>query len=159
MTARPSLAGVTLIEMLVVLALFAIMAGAVVLALPSARDPARADLSALALVSALDRAAGHALATGQAFGIRQSDGALELVQQDDQGAWHPHSDPFLAGVKLFPTTTRNTEQAGRTAVYSVSGNLVPDTRDRLVVTFGSGARASIVSFDGVRAQVVRDENG
>ncbi len=159
MTARPSQAGVTLIEMLVVLALFAIVAGAVVLALPNPRDPAQADLSALALVSALDRAAGDALATGQGFGISHTDGTLRLVQQDDQGVWQPHSDPFLAGVKLFPAEVRNTQQAGFMDVYGVSARLVPEALGSFVATFGSGARDSTVSFDGVRAQVVKDEDG
>ena len=159
MTARPSEAGVTLIEMLVVLALFAIIAGAVVLALPNARDPARPDLNAMALVSALDRAAGHSLVTGKGFGIRRTNGALELVQLNLQGTWVAHSDPFLAAVKLFPTTTRTTEQAGTRTVYGVSGRFVPEAMNRFVATFGSGPRASTVSFDGVRAQVVKDGDG
>lgn len=159
MTPRPNQAGVTLIEMLVVIALFAIMAGAVVLALPNPRDPAQADLSALAWVSVLDRAAGDALATGQGFGIRHTDGILRLVQQDDQGAWQPHSDPFLAGVKLFPAEVRTTKQAGSMDVYGVSARLVPEALGPFIASFGSGRRTSTVSFDGVHAQVVKDENG
>lgn len=157
-TRRAGDAGVTLIEMLVVLVLFGVLAGAVVLALPGDRPSARAEVAAASWTAALDRAVDTALATGEGFGLRFQDGALTLVTRDAGGQWAPHSDAELAVVKLFPDLVRSSGQADpdhatSAEVYAVSAALVPAVGVVHLVRFGSERQGVVVRFDGATVRM------
>ena len=147
--------GVTLIEMLVMLALFAVLAGVVTIAMPGGRDLDRADLAAQSLAVALHRAVDHALVSGRGFGLTLSAEGLQFVHSDEDGEWHPHPDPNLEKVKLSPDTPRISNRAEQSVVFSVSKALVPTGLKPFVATFGSGQAAHTVIFDGVNARVTR----
>ena len=151
---RSKEAGVTLIEMLVVLALFAVVSGAVILALPEKRGRLGAEVQAQTLAQALNTAVDHTLRTGQGFAIRQNNDHLSLEQQDLTGVWVPHNDAYLASLKLFVPTARILKHPGQD--YVVSAALVPDSSDPFVATFGRGKERITVVYDGARARVVAD---
>lgn len=150
---RHSDAGVSLVEMLVVLALLATLAGGVALSLPSARTATASEAAAHALAAHLERGVDHALTTGAGFGVTHDGTTLRFVQQGDGARWVPHSDPHLAQVKLSAPTSRISINAQE--VFAVSAHLIPNTSTPLRVTFGNGTRGQVVVFDG--AQVHRSE--
>lgn len=151
-------AGVTLIEMLVVLALFGILAGAVVLTLPGDRPTARAEVAAAAWTSALHHAMDAALATGEGFGLRYRDSALTFVKRDADGQWQPHPSPDLAAVKLFPDLVRSSDQVEQPEVYAVSAALIPAISTAHVARFGAGTQGVSVRFDGATVRVIEGED-
>ena len=75
-------AGGSLIEMLVVLALFAVVGGAVALSLPNAQRETSAEAEAHALVAHLDRALDITLTTNAGFGITHDGAEISFVQRD-----------------------------------------------------------------------------
>lgn len=147
MTARRSdNAGVTLIEMLVVLAVFAVVAGAVALSLPDTRRATSADAAARALAAHLDRAVDLALTTNTGFGIAHDGTDISFVQRARDNRWVTHSDNRLAQVKLSPRLSRISVNAQE--VYSVTADLIPDSSMPFRAVFGSGAGARVLVFDG-----------
>lgn len=144
-------AGVTLVEMLVVLALFTVVAGAVTLAVPGDRRGSTAVVAADRLAAHLERAVDLALATGHGFGIAMQDDALRFVQRGSDARWGPHSDAQLARVKLSASSTRislNTSE-----VFAVSADLIPETSVPLRVQYGDGADGVAVLFDGAAVRL------
>jgi general secretion pathway protein H len=148
---RTAEAGVTLVEMLVVLALFGLLAGAVVLAFPSDRSATGPAARALTFKADLERAIDLALLRQTGFGIQRDDGALHFVEQQKDGTWGPHTEKTLDPVKLSGRTVRSSLETG--AVFAVSPALVPGSSDPLRVTFGP---AQVITFDGAG---IREEEG
>lgn len=150
-------AGVTLIEMLVVLALFAVVSGAVVMSLPSGRTSTSAEVGAAAFVSDLNYAVKLTLSEGRGFGIAVEDNSIRFLQRSDEGPWHAHLNPDLAQVKLFPAGVRIFDQARRNGVdFVVSARLLPDQEHPLRVRFGDVSTGPIVTFDGMAVAVEDD---
>ena len=143
-------AGVTLIEMLVVLAVFAVVAGAVILSVPGDRGQTPTRIAALSLAAHLERAIDLTLSTGAGFGIENDQGSLRFVQMDDEENWGPHSDKRLVQVKLSTSPSRISITAQE--VFVVSARLIPSVSAPLRVEFGDGRTAQAVVFDGVRVQ-------
>lgn len=145
---RAGQAGVTLVEMLVVLVIFGITAGAVVLALPSGQRAAGPEAQALAFAADLDRAIDLVLLRQRGFGIQHADGTLRFVEENQDGAWLSHSEETLGALKLSGTRLRSSLEEG--ATFEVSDALVPKSSDALQVTFSTGPR---VTFDGARVRI------
>jgi len=137
--------------MLVVLVLFAVLAGAVALSLPSARRSTSAEAAASTFATHLDRAVDIALATGGGFGVARENGHLSFVQRGDNSQWVPHSDKHLAKVKLSVDAPRTSLHAQE--VFSVSADLIPNQNTPLRAVFGRGAGAMTVVFDGARVRL------
>lgn len=147
--ARGGSAGVTLVEMLVVLALFALVSGAVALSLPLGRGATSADTDARALQSHLNRAMEFALVTGSSFGVMHDGKNLRFVHLAITGDWAEHPDKQLKEVKLSLATARTSIKAQE--VFAVSARLIPATATPLNVQFGADANIQTVMFDGTRA--------
>ncbi len=137
--------------MLVVLVLFAVLAGAVALSLPSAQRSTPAEAAASTFATHIDRAVDAALTTGVGFGIAYERGQLSFVQRGDNNQWVPHSDKQLAGVKLSADAPRISLHAQE--VFSVSPDLIPNKNTPLRAVFGRGAGAMTVVFDGARVRL------
>lgn len=149
---RDQLAGVSLIETLVVVALLAILASAAVLSLPNtARTQARAN-EALALMTHIERAQEHALARQKPFGLAYSNGVLRFVEPVRDNMAGAHTDKVLAGVKLSIPQRRITLQTGD--VFVVSEKMIPSGSAPLRVTF----RAGDVVFDGARVRFLEQHD-
>ncbi|WP_299689795.1 prepilin-type N-terminal cleavage/methylation domain-containing protein [uncultured Tateyamaria sp.] len=144
---RRSDAGVTLVEMLVVLALFGVVAGTVLIAFPGDRRGTSTETAARLLGAHIDRAVDLALTTGQGFGVAQNGRTLSFVQRGPDMRWTPHSDKQLATVKLSTGTTRISFDTNE--VYAVSADLIPEKSLPLVVQYGTRT----VVFDGARVHL------
>ena len=148
---RDRISGVSLVEMLVVLALFGIVAGAVLLSVPSGSRPASTDTAARALVAHLERAVDHTLVTGKGFGVLRDGADIRFVERSPKADWVAHSDNQLAQAKLSAAASRiSIKQA---EVYAVSAQLIPSTAEPFRVVFGRGADRQTVIFDGARARL------
>ncbi|MFL4470148.1 prepilin-type N-terminal cleavage/methylation domain-containing protein [Tateyamaria armeniaca] len=150
---RDATAGVTLIEMLVVLALFALVASAVALSLPSGRGNTSVEAGARALRAHLEHALDAALTTGSGFGLLHDGSDLRFVQRDPSGEWKSHGNKQLADVKLSLPPSRITINPQE--VFAVSARLIPSRSVPFKVQFGAGERSQFVVFDGAR--VVRQD--
>ncbi|MEM8654291.1 MAG: prepilin-type N-terminal cleavage/methylation domain-containing protein [Pseudomonadota bacterium] len=147
---RARTAGVSLIEMLVVLALFGVVAGAVLLSVPSGARATSTDAAARALVAHLDHAVDHTLITGEGFGILRDGTDIRFVQRGLGAEWVAHSDKRLSQAKLSAAASRiSIEEA---EVFAVSAQLIPDNATPLRVDFGRGANLQSVMFDGFRVR-------
>ncbi|WP_299783241.1 prepilin-type N-terminal cleavage/methylation domain-containing protein [uncultured Roseobacter sp.] len=153
MTRRSGTAGVTLVEMLVVLVLIGVLSGAVALGLSHRPSGDQAELSALKLTADLDRAVRYALDHQLAFGLK-ADPQGYSVLLSSEGGWRPHPDPALQEVKLFPSSLRISMQDHDGVVFRVSRTLVPDDNRPWRATLGRGASARDVVFDGITARIV-----
>lgn len=152
MKRRSTTAGVTLVEMLVVLVLIGVLSGAAALSLnrPSGDQ---AELAALKLTAHLDRAVRYALDHQIGFGLEADRGGYSFwVPMGEE--WHPHPDPTLNTVKLFPRNLRISVQDHDGVVFSVSRTLVPKGNRPWHATLGQGASARDVIFDGITARIV-----
>lgn len=152
-SARAPDAGVTLIEMLVVLTLFAVVTGAVVLSLPRAPSRVSAEVEALAFAADIDLAIDIALQSATGFGIQAEDSGFRFVQKEPNGTWRPHSHVRLAETKLFSSMSRNSLQETPPGVFAVSSVLVPEAGAPLEVVFEGGANGRVLTFDGARVRV------
>ncbi|MGV6848178.1 MAG: type II secretion system protein [Marinibacterium sp.] len=146
--ARTAQAGVTLVEMLVVLALFAIVAGAVVLALPKPQEDG-GDFAALTLSARLDRAVDRALTRNQGFAVWSDAGKVVVLDPGKSGGWTVVADPFLNPVKLVAGLDRMSFQRDDRAVYAVSPALIPLTGGVLRIPLGTSREAPELVFDGL----------
>jgi general secretion pathway protein H len=95
---EPSEAGLTLVEMLVVLAVVGVMAGVVVLSAGSGSGRG-AEVEARRLAARLDLAADEAMVTGHSVAfVGDKDGYRFLVQQ--AGQWRDETAPALEPYRL-----------------------------------------------------------
>ena len=143
-------AGVTMIEMLVVLTLFAVVAGAVVLSVPGQNAPARQELSTLSLSTRLDAVVDRAMRGGGGFGLWKGEGQVLVLDPAGDGKWRLPDDPRLNPVKLFDLWSRISDQLDDGRVYAVSPALVPERGTTLTIALGQGTERARLSFDGLR---------
>ena len=153
MTRRPTNAGVTLVEMLVVLVAIGILSAAVALTLPRTTSGTTPELAAIRLSADLDRAVQHALDHRTGFGVKANAEEYSFWVAD-QEQWRPHPDPILRDVKPFATNLRISVQDHENVVFAVSRHLVPAGSSPWQVTLGQGASAHRVIFDGLAARIV-----
>ena len=140
--------------MLVVLALFGIVAGAVVLSVPSGTRATAADAAAQAFAAQLDHAVDQTLISGDGFGILWDGADIRFVQRGLDATWVAHSDKLLSQVKLSAPPSRISIKEAE--VFAVSAQLIPNSAIPIRVDFGRGANLQSVLFDGVR---VRQQSG
>ena len=143
-------AGVTLVEVLVVLVLIGIMAGAVGLSLGPADRGDAVDREATLLTARLNRAADEALLSGRdlAF-VRDADGYRFEVREGMD--WVPHPLALLARPHAVSGAALDDGGVpeGR---YVVAGDLIPAEGQPLTLVLrGGGGYAVDVTFDGVNA--------
>lgn len=152
MRARPSRpqtdAGVTLIEVLVVLVLVGVMAGVVGLSMGGDRTSGTAAQQADLLVARLNRAADEVILTGQPFSFVWSQGNYRFVVQDKEN-WVPHPLPTLSAQHALPAGMRINTSPGAVVL---SSDMLPDTGQPLELELVSRRNISaLITFDGVNA--------
>jgi general secretion pathway protein H len=141
--------GMTLVEMLVVLAIIAIIAGTVSLSLGSGRGLA-GQAEARRLTASLQLAADQTMITDDAIALAvRHDGYTFVAWDRTRGKWMPETDPALgerhdlpAGLALRSDTSRNPLPLGAGA----SG-------EAFVLTLSGNDRAWDVEFDGMTAHL------
>tara|TARA_R110002049_G_scaffold64827_1_gene170646 strand:- start:3341 stop:3835 length:495 start_codon:yes stop_codon:yes gene_type:complete len=141
-------AGVTLVEVLVVLALIGILAGVVGLSFGSGPRGDVAGQEADLLVARLNRAADEVMLTGVPMGFVW---AAEGYRFDlyDGDTWQPHDLPILAAPHLLGGETRIADAAG---AMVLSRDMDPGAAGPLTLELLSGAGPSeVIRFDGLNA--------
>lgn len=152
-TGRHRDAGLTLVEMLVVLALIGIVSGMALAILrpdaPGRKLVAEADLLAARLALAAD----EALVTGQPLAMAWLADGYAFEQWDDETGWRAADLPQLAVRHEFSGGIAVSEAEGRVMIQPAG--------DGPAVQLGlqSGGQTLLVVFDGLTARVARDGEG
>ncbi len=148
-------AGVTLIEVLVVLVLVGVMAGVVGLSLGGGGG--RGDVvgrEADLLVARLNRAADEVILTGHTMSfVWEQDGYRFVVQ--DGAEWVPHPLALLRELHVFKDTVQFSQTAGA-MMLADDMRPAPDAPLTLTLSSRNGAEEG-VRFDGINAS--RIESG
>ncbi|WP_298976443.1 Tfp pilus assembly protein FimT/FimU [uncultured Roseobacter sp.] len=147
-------AGVTLIEMLVVLVVIGIMASTVAMSFRPKTSGTAPEVTALKLVADLRLAVQFAIDHQRGFGVKAGPEGYRFWTIG-AGGWEPHADPSLRRLKPFPDTMRISVQDHEDMVFAVSRYLVPAGSTPWQVTLRQGPFAHQVTFDGVTAQWVQ----
>ncbi|MEM5544395.1 prepilin-type N-terminal cleavage/methylation domain-containing protein [Sulfitobacter sp. AS92] len=141
-------AGVTLVEVLVVLALIGILAGVVGLSFGSGPRGDVAGQEADLLVARLNRAADEVMLTGVPMGFVWAAEGYRFDLYDGE-RWQPHDLPVLAAPHLLGGATRITDAAG---AMVLSRDMDPGAAGPLTLELLSGAGpAEVIRFDGLNA--------
>ncbi len=152
--ARNREAGVTLVEVLVVLVLVGIMAGVVGLSVGGGPRGNAAEQEADLLVARLNRAADEVILTGMPAGFVWGAEGYRFDVFDGEG-WVPHHLPILSEAHMLTGGTRIADGAG---MVIVSNDLHPDGGDPLSLELRAGrGAAEYVRFDGINAARLEEE--
>lgn len=152
---RDTAAGVTLIEVLVVLILIGVMAGVVGLSLGSGGG--RGDVvgrEADLLVARLNRAADETILTGRTLSfVWDQSGYRFAIREGD--AWVPHPLAILHDLHLLPDAVRISQAAG---AMMLADDMRPSPDGPLTLTFtGDSGRNEGVRFDGINAARIESD--
>jgi len=145
--------GVTLIEILVVLALIGIGAGIVSYALPSGANARTLEQEATLLAARLTNVADRSLVAGETYRvIWQSEAYRFETWKDD--AWYTATDASLSvshtldrGATLSDTT------GAQRGIFAITPALLPPPTGIVSLRLASGAQGRTIIFDGATAQV------
>lgn len=154
MQPRAAEAGVTLVEILVVLTLIAVTAGVVSYALPSPARSRNLDQEAALLAARLNLAATHSLMTGQAVAMDWQGDAYGFREWQD-GDWRAATGAPLSERHRLAAGAVLSDGAGAArGVVAMSPDLLPARDGVQTVWVTSGAARRGVAFDGVVAAVL-----
>ena len=150
---RPAQAGVTLVEVLVVLVLIGIMAAVVGLSLGPADRGSAAGREAQLLTTRLNRAADEALLTGAPVALVWTDAAYTFLTLKDD-IWAAHPIAVLGTPHPLDSRLRFGGDLAGGGQFVVLASLRPAKGAALELTLGDGAQMQTVVFDGADAHVL-----
>jgi type II secretion system protein H len=148
---RSSDAGVTLVEILVVLVLIGVLAGAVGLSIRPGDRTTALDREANLLANRMEQAADHALLSGRPAGIIWTDVEYHFVEFREN-AWGTHSVPLLAERHVFGGGLRMVSDA-RSGARVIGPDLLPQDDEPLTISFASATARRMVTFDGASTSI------
>ena len=151
---RESQAGMTLVEVLVVLVLVGIMAGVIGLSIGPADRGAGPAREAQLLIARLNRAVQETAMAGTAFGFVWSADAYRFVSLQN-GVWVQHPVPLLGQSHPLVGDVVLTAADSSQGSYIVGAALLPQDGKPLEIAFGRNDRAEVaVLFDGISADLM-----
>lgn len=139
-------AGVTLVEVLVVLVLIGILASVVGLSLGGTGRFAGADREADLLVARLNRAADEVLLTAQDMAMSWDRQSYRFFVREDD-AWVPHPVPVLNALHVLPGDLRFDEAGSIT----VGPDMRPRDGEILTLRLRTDGNEGTLHFDGLNA--------
>ena len=148
---RPGEAGLTLVEMLVVLAIIGVMAGATVLTIGSGGGTARTEAEARRLETRLELAADETMVTDRMVAFAPEADAYRFVTWDmAKGGWRPDPVDELGRRHALPSGMRLiTDTGGKPLLIGADGGgggmqaqLATDDSSWTIQFDGTGATAS-----------------
>lgn len=152
---RKAEAGVTLVEILVVLALIGVMTGAVALSLGALARGNSSLQEAELLVARLNRAADEVVLTATPLRFEWDDGGYLFQVAPDGANWQSHPVSVLGENRELPSGLRLLSDTPENNVI-VDINLILNPRKVLILRMTSDDRdVTKIKFDGVNA-VVQD---
>ncbi len=151
----PDQAGMTLVEMLVVLAIIGISTGAAVLSFGVAHG-GDGQVEALRLMSRLQLAADETMANDHALALSLSPTGYAVVERFDAAqAWQPAMlGPLHDAHALPPGFALSSDAHTSPVLLDADGAGKPFS-----VTLTKGDRRWVVAFDGVKARLVQNAAG
>ncbi len=141
---RASDAGVTLVEVLVVLVLVGVMASTVALSIGTGDRTATLDREAVLLKSRLDRAAERALTEGTTAALLWDTDGYRFAEYAGDG-WGAHGSPLLAEEHDLPGGVSLASGSAARGSVLIAPDLLP--------AFGKGVGAVRMDFRGEGAAV------
>lgn len=148
----PRDAGVTLVEVLVVLAIIGVLTGITTLALPSANRKATLRQEADLLASRLGIAAEQSLVSGRPARLDWAEGSYGFTEWDGSD-WQPHHSPTLAQAHDLDGITLSSGTGGRRGTLTLRPDMAPADGGPARLELASGESLLAVSFDGASARV------
>ena len=157
-TRRPE-AGVTLVEMLVVLVLIGIVAGVVGLSIGATDRTSAVRTEADLLTARMARATEEIVIEGRpiAFVWSAREYRFDALGKD---GWAPHPVPVLGKAKALGSGARFLGEATSGGTFVITASALPESGGALALSLGpvaevAGARVE-VTWDGVTARVSED---
>jgi general secretion pathway protein H len=148
---RKADAGVTLVEILVVLALIGISAGIVMYALPSPAQARSLNQEAALLTARLNLATERSLITGQYYRLDWSAQRYVFEEWRDD-AWHSAaSAPLSEAHSLGADIALSDGSARRAGTVQISPDLLPSSAAVVSLRMTAGAQEQSITFDGASA--------
>lgn len=142
--------GMTLVEMLVVLAIIGVMAGITVLAAGAGTGARATETEARRLVARLQLAADEAMVTDRKLAFIAQDGGYRFIRWDKQNdAWRPDTVEELGALHIPAQDIKlETNTGGRPLPIGADGGGNP-----LTARFIGSGRQATVTFDGTGARL------
>ncbi len=145
--------GVTLIEILVVLALIGIGAGIVSYALPSGAKARSLEQEAALLAARLNNVADRSLVAGETYRVIWQSEAYRFETWKDK-AWHTATGAPLSGSHtLYRGATLSDATGAQRGSFAITPALLPPTTGIVSLRLASGVQDRTVTFDGATAQL------
>lgn len=150
---RDSSAGLTLVEVLVVLVLIATVAGAVGLNLGPGRGETMLESELALLRARMERASDEALLAGAPVAFVWSEGNYQFLSWTSRG-WVPHDVSILGTPHELPDAIRLRHENARQGQFVITAQLVPAQGAPLVLSIGDGTAvgAERLVWDGISAR-------
>ena len=150
---RGAEAGLTLVEVLVVLAIIGIMSGVAVFGLGGASRGATVQAEAQRLAASVQLASDEALVTDRRLALQWDGRGYSFVQWDG-GDWQPHSAPSLGERHELPDAMALAGDSGDDLVPIGAAAASP-----VGFTLSAGEQSWRVQFDGLNAAAVPAGDG
>lgn len=142
--------GMTLIEMIVVLAIIGISASAAVLSLGAGQN-GNDQAEARRLVHRMQLGADTAMISGRALALSIAPHSYSFVERGDGASgWRATTLPGLAETWVLPASTTLSTDAGA-AVLPLNGD---DGAQGFSINLANGANHWAINFDGAKARMV-----
>lgn len=147
--ARDPQAGVSLVEVMVVLAIVGIMTGVAVLGFGGVGGGTGAEAEARRLADRLQLAADEALVTGAPRALQWSAAGYRFVVWDEQeSGWRPEARPLLSETHELPRGLTLRGPEGEAAVLAAADRAVTP----VTLALGGAGGSWTVAFDGLTAR-------
>jgi general secretion pathway protein H len=144
-------AGVTLVEMLVVLALMGVLAGTAALGLGALSRGADPRAEAALLAARMRLASEEAVLAGRPAALLWEEGGYRFASLAD-GAWAPHPRPALSQPRTLPEGLRLRAE-GEARAFAITPAALPAGGEPLRLGLEGRREAVTVLWDGASAQV------
>lgn len=149
----PGEAGLTLIEMLVVLAIIGVMSSVAMLGLGSTGRGPSAQAEARRLTASIQLAADEAMVTDRPLALNWDGRGYGFVEWDSKrNEWEPHKVPDLGGRHQLPGDVSLTSQSSEPRMPI--GDQAP-----VDFTVTTGSESWNVRFDGLNAEALPVDGG
>lgn len=146
--------GLTLVEMLVVLAIIGVSTGAAVLAMTANHDGS-GQAEAQRLLTRVQLAADEAMISDRSLALSVTPASYAVVERRDGGlSWQATTLSGLDDVHKLPAGMQLSNPAGRVLLP-----LDADVGRPFEITLDRGSQHWTVSFDGIRARLVSGGTG